>query len=97
MLYDPKWEALRLESLIAWLEQQPASGEYCYDDNGDCLLHKYFSAAGMNPIWIGGHTFELASSPGVFQNIPDDMQDIAVIFPHTFGAALDRAREALAA
>lgn len=36
-----------LEGLIAWLEKQPARMEYCYLDNGDCLLGRYFTAMGF--------------------------------------------------
>jgi hypothetical protein len=98
MLFDPKWEVradvFSIESLVSWLEKQPANKAYCYYDHDGCLLHKYFSAVGLNPVWIGGLTFQTKDFPNVYQPIPEFMQDISAEEPHTFGGALARAREA---
>lgn len=98
MLYDPKWEKpeikadpFSLESLIAWLEKQPASAGYCYQSNGNCLLAKYFHAAGYPNAMLGGDYVRLH---GVRQRtiISEEFQIIPLREPHTFGAALERAR-----
>jgi hypothetical protein len=99
MLYDPKWEQktkadpFSLDSLIAWLEQQPAENRYCYADNGKCLLGRYFTAKGFKAVnvWSSGVSYQ-----GGDAGLPPHFNDIAVYTPHTFGAALERARAARA-
>ena len=109
MLYDKRWEKTEvkadpfsLESLIAWLEKQPAEGVYCYIDSGRCLLSRYFSANGFPSAKI---TPSYLVQAGRDIPLPPDFDEIAV-GPHkhfpvgdapgwTFGAALDRARAAL--
>lgn len=99
MLYDPKWEVkadpLSLESLIAWLEKQPAEQEYCYYDNGYCLLARYFSAVGFKDVEVYGWYWRHSDAT---KDIPlsDAFKMIAVQGKWTFGAALKRARKALA-
>jgi len=100
MLYDKRWDKdvkadpFSLESLIAWLEKQPADKTYCYMDNGYCLLSQYFTYSGFQNVDVGGWDFthgpkqERVSFSNAFENV-------AVEQPWTFGAALDRAREAL--
>lgn len=118
MLYNestgkPKVQAdvFSLESLIAWLEKQPADSEYCYFDSGTCLLTQYFAAAGFQnvyvfvdgfwqgqdkiPGWVGQDEAiaigRLTRMPPVFNHIAQtDWRN------RTFGAALSRARKALA-
>lgn len=107
MLYDPKWEVqtkadpLSLGALIAWLEKQPANVEYCYIDNGHCLLAQYFTFCGFENVMVGGlgewscgpdrnfHKHESRQSPPGFYGVAAEK-------PHTFGAALKRARAAAA-
>lgn len=97
MLYDPKWEVktdpFSLESLITWLEKQPGEKAYCFFANGGCMLHQYFEAMKLDIVWVGGLTYETDS--GRRDLIPNGLDDIAAIEPHTFGAALNRARSML--
>lgn len=93
MLYDPKWEPevkvdpLKLESLIAWLEKQPAHGEYSYwDCCGKCLLDIYLADVTCKPSTPAPETHHRTC--GGHQNYTR----IAMMRPWTFGAALDRAR-----
>ena len=64
MLYDKRWDAktktdpLSLDSLIAWLEKQPADAKYCYSDTGACLLAQYFAAIGFEGILVGARDFD---------------------------------------
>jgi len=102
MLYDPKWEIktdpFSLDGLIAWLEKQPAAKTYCYMDTGGCLLHQYFTACGREVDGVGGTyidftdgtTWELSKS---FAKVAQGK--VGVTNRHTFGAALERARDAL--
>lgn len=103
MLYDPKWEKqpetkadpFIMESLIAWLEKQPSRKSYPYTIACGCMLTQYFAAAGFkNPqvcyTWFkeNGHKDSSATElkfPVIFDKIAGEA-------PHTFGAALSRAR-----
>lgn len=72
-----------LESLIAWLEQQPAAKRYDWIcSNGGCLFGKYSRAKRID-FSDCHHEFYLR-----------DELHIASEHPWTFGAALDRARSA---
>lgn len=100
MLYDKRWDKTEtkadpstLESLIAWLEKQPADREYCYMDNGRCLLGQYFLASGFSKVSVGGTEVVLN---GIEILLSETFQDIAWASPRTFAGALDRARTALA-
>lgn len=85
MLYDPKWEQKTdprsLESIIAWLEKQPAAGAYPYMNcDGGCLFGQYFKALGLP--WEEN-----------WRSLPEAMcAAVSATLPHTFGAALKRAR-----
>lgn len=95
MLYDPKWAPTKtdvhaLPTLIAWLEKQPANMDYPYRDcRGLCLLGQYWLAHG-HP-WREGIYGEMQQPTGGEWGIK-----IAAPGPHTFGAALVRARQFLA-
>jgi hypothetical protein len=103
MLYDPKWEKttkadpFTLESLIAWLEKQPADRIYCYEYPGHCLIAKYLVAMGFEGVMIGPLTYRHLPDKENRKPLPNHWNDIAADMPNTFGAALKRARAALAA
>jgi hypothetical protein len=103
MLYDKRWEKpeikadpFSLDSLIEWLEKQPADKPYCYMDNGHCLLGQYFTAMGFRLVAVGGSDFDHETERGVI--FPEKFNDVAYgdlqtfDFNRTFGAALKRAR-----
>jgi hypothetical protein len=100
MLYDPKWEQqtkadpLSLESLIAWLKRQPTGAQYCYLDNGRCLLGQYFQSVGFEDPKIGSETFDHGPWSGnrIMERLPEVFNEISIQEPWTFGAALKRAR-----
>jgi hypothetical protein len=84
-------DVFSLQSLIAWLEQQPADKEYdFYDCGGECMLDRYGDAMGMPFDWDGYSKLNAAFGGGKHGEGPH----IASTEPHTFGAALDRARAA---
>jgi len=102
MLYDPKWEVevkadpFSLDTLISWLEKQPAKTAYNYSCNGHCLLAQYFTAMGFVGVAMYSDVFEHDGAPDV--KLPPHFDDIAVGEPGvsmklTFGAALWRARK----
>lgn len=100
MLYDPKWQnttakpdVFSLESLIAWLEKQPADIKYCYGKTGDCLLARYFYAFGFSKVAVGGTTVDLDGDLNIV--MPAAFQTVPLGHPRTFGIALERARAAL--
>jgi hypothetical protein len=87
MLFNPKWIWRKanvkpsLEGFIGWLEVQNPSITYTYMDTDRCLVAQYLAS-------IGGHkiTDYFAAQGGTTGS------RIAVSTPHTFGAALERAR-----
>lgn len=99
MLYNPNWtetkpDVFSLDALIAWLEKQPAEQTYCYLDHGACLLGQYLKGHGFNWVMIyssGEFDFE-RDCKIVRGEYPIEFDDFAAPFPHTFGAALQRAK-----
>lgn len=91
MLYNPKGgqqtkaDLLKIETIISWLEQQPAHQTYDYHAMcGRCLFGQYFTVHGVD--WVDGY-FDLIN---IDTYLPSK---IAGELPWTFGAALERARE----
>lgn len=72
-----------LDGLIAWLERQPADTQYDWNDcDGGCLIGLYGLSMGLGDDWRGLHSH--FSHEGLLR--------VACRTPHTFGAALKRAR-----
>jgi hypothetical protein len=81
MLYDPKWDLMTLENLIAWLEVQPTDGTYDWRCPEGCLIAHYLTdRLGALPEY----------STHLYQSMPH-YHAIAAHEPWTFGAALERA------
>lgn len=83
---------LSLESLVEWLEKQPADEHYDWTDARHCCIGRWLSAMGTSDRDVFGKSNKLA--------MDDPFYEIAVAGPsgdgHTFGSALKRARDALA-
>jgi hypothetical protein len=102
MLYDPKWERptepktdpLTLPALTAWLETQPADQSYCFLDTGYCLIGRFLRAQGYACASVGGSYYRSKHGGDRIPFSHPAIEDIAAKNPHTFGAALARAREA---
>jgi len=96
MLYDPKWEVRKASpsDFIAWLETMEPEATYDFDDcEGMCLVGQYMKACGTE--WGTYDLFyrkfcTMLGGTGDWWNIP-----VILTEPHTFGAALKRARELL--
>jgi hypothetical protein len=92
VLYDKRWgyksDPMTLESLVSWLEGQPADKAYDYSLRGKCLLAQYFTACGFESVLVEDKSFIRI---GGVSAIPAEFDEIAVGVPHTFGAALERA------
>lgn len=105
MLYNKEWEGskdpLSLDSLIGWLEKQPAAADYEYESTHHCLLSQYFTAMGYENVRVMPTGFAHGSSK---RPIGEDWRALPAGFSYialgycinsnnwTFGAALDRAR-----
>jgi hypothetical protein len=99
MLYDPKWEQktetktdpMTTAALIAWMEKEKTEARYCFADNGDCLIAKYISHVVGVKVTTGYSTWN--DGAGQIGTIPEGwVWDIAKPKPHTYGAAIKRAR-----
>ena len=110
MLYNKNWDKpeikadpFSLESLIAWLETRVPATQYNYVACGRCLLAQYFADRGFAGAKI---TPSHLLYRGDYIELPHRFNDIAMsdrnlnsdelVKDWTFGAALDRARKALA-
>ena len=94
---EVKIDPFTIQSLIAWLEKQPADSPYVYDSPQYCLLYQYFKAAGVDFKSIG---------PGYIRYSGEHTEPLPPAFEYTalgrdgekehctFGKALARARSA---
>lgn len=101
MLYDPKWDQqtkadpFTVESLITWLEKQPANEVYCYIDHGRCLISQYLIYHGYKNVQVYSDPAFTHGDAETHVSYPDIFNYIAIKKERTFGGALERAREAL--
>jgi hypothetical protein len=103
MLYDPKWDGVSLRGFIGWLETKDPGDKYdFFECEGRCLLGQYMEA--MNIAWTGAPDFPngdwgkssyAKTARKIFGEGPDVRFNALANRPHTFGAALKRARKAL--
>jgi hypothetical protein len=93
MLWNPKWkppvvaDPFALETLIAWLEKQPADSAYDFYCIRTCAAAQYAKECGF--------TDEFRPTLSAFFGGFDRYHVIVGKTPHTFGAALSRARSLL--
>lgn len=83
-------DPFKLETLIAWAEKQPADKRYDYWCNR-CYFGQYFEAHGHQVRMVG--TASVTFNDGETRHFPAGFFDVAFEAPHTFGAALERARK----
>jgi hypothetical protein len=104
MLYDPKWGsppvmpttvAEVLQGLVAWLEGKPGGTTYPWIDPEDCLFARYSRSLGNSErcyLELYRIVGEMYSSHGPLSKIESK---VAFVSPHTYAAALQRARALL--
>ena len=106
MLYDKRWDKpeikadpFSLESLIAWLETMPADQSYDYACSGQCMMGQWLRSIDPRMELGPGDSYDYIVL-GERHNFRVRFQPIASrgndLSGFTFGAALDRARKALA-
>lgn len=110
MLFNPKWtkpEIYSLEGLIAWLETKPSDETYDWFDIKSCLVSQYLQSHGLSipeasrtldRMFIGIPEYQFVGfGPSNRQSLYlDPINDADRTTRHTFGAALIRAKAALA-
>ena len=95
MPVETRPDALSLDGLISWLETKPADDAYCYIDTGHCLIGQYTrERLGFEDVTVGSLRFIGLKGDGLgrYYSMPPHWNNVAAHFPHTFGAALERAR-----
>jgi hypothetical protein len=91
---ETKPDVFSLEGLIVWLEKQPEQMEYDWGRPGWCLIAKYLRAAGLDVVSVNvPGTCALVNERN--PEMTEQMADVAVGRPWTYGAALTRARALL--
>jgi hypothetical protein len=102
MLYNPNWDnppaqssPLTIDRLIAWLETQPPDEEYRYKESRECAICQMLRATGYPKATVGSEMVWLHGAGFDYVYLPSEMDAAVAAKPHTFGAALARAREAI--
>ena len=74
-----------LAGLVAWLETKDPNETYQWETcQGHCLIGQYLHSVGIEWQWMVTH------NPGLYHELTPNA--LAGRLPHTFGAALERAR-----
>lgn len=82
-----------LEGLEWWLSRQPANREYDYCAPFGCLLCQYIESRGVEHAGIGSFAFIYFPGKAPYQFRA--AYNVASDHPRTFGAALQRCRDAM--
>ncbi len=89
-----KADPLSLRSLVEWLERQDGETEYDYGCNGHCLIAQYLNAVGVKCAAVVPRAYREGGEP-IYKDFSREFESVAISRPHTFGAALQRARNLL--
>lgn len=103
MLFNPDWkkkikaDPMALDTLISWAELQPPDEHYDYRNCHTCYLAQYFHDCGFNRVEVSKNFVKrwdqgLILSLPAQDMLPDLFNWIAEDVPHTYGAALERAK-----
>lgn len=84
-------DIFKIEPLVRWLETKRATDEYNFADRKSCVLAQYYEHLGTDAD-VGGWTVTIDTK---WHTMSEEFSDIAAEEPHTFGAALERARALL--
>lgn len=89
MLFNPRWNKKpSLAGFIAWLETFPGNKTYRYGNPDACLNAQYHAHIGKEY-----HVPLVLRRFRRTQTEVERIEGIAAELPHTFGAALERARK----
>ena len=80
------------EHLIKWRESLPPNGRYDWNSMTRCLLANYLTAAGHGNVRVGQSRFYSHLQPDG-RSIPWEVAEISQEKPHTYAAALKRAKQ----
>jgi len=92
MLYNTKWDRTReanLNDLISWLEGHDPTETYSYSDSLHCLAAQYNGSLNREYRVLEILTRFPRMPLGRFDHM---LEEVAVVRPHNFGAALKRAK-----
>jgi hypothetical protein len=92
---ETKPEVFSLEGLRDWLKTEPPTKVYCYSNLGDCLIHRYLCAFGLDGSSEYSHFMDTQIRLEIAGDFSHCWQNRAA--DYTYGAALDRCNKAIAA
>lgn len=88
-------ELMSTERLVAWLETKDPDESYRYDNLYQPCLHAQYFAAMGRPVQSLGAMSVLFPGERDIAHMPPSFLAAALTKPHTFGAALNRAKKFL--
>lgn len=91
-VFDANAPLLSEARIIAWLEKQPADGEYNYMDTDDCCICQYLKSQGKMGVGAGGNYAYYNGTDGKkkIEDLPDWIEDALIL--GTFGSVLSAIR-----
>ncbi len=97
MLYNKSWDKpkhkpLSMKAVTAWLETKDPNEEYNYMDFDCCLAAQYNTFIGRRYAKSGTLRRATSANPLTYLSFDRRLERVASDLPHTFGAALERAR-----
>lgn len=88
-------ELMSTERLVAWLETKDPNEAYKYSNLYEPCLHAQYFAAMGRPVQSLGSMSVLFPGREELDYMPPSFLSAALTRPHTFGAALERAKKYL--
>src|SRR5712671_13368 len=85
-------EVMSTKNLVAWLETKDPNEAYRYDNVYEPCLHAQYFAAMGRPVQSLGAMSVIFPGRGHVDHMPQSFVTAALPKPHTFGAALERAK-----
>lgn len=87
-------QPISVNGLKSWLELQDGATEYVYRSLQDCLLCRYFKIIGISVLLMGSRTW--CDKDYRNHKLPHALNNISLVAPNTYAAALERCNEFLA-
>lgn len=83
---------LTAKAFLAWVEKQPANGEYDYSDHRNCAFCQYLRAVGLENPSVNPIAWRPDRNALDYRPLPSNLDEAAADRPWTFGALADRLR-----